>query len=95
MGTNGERPDVEELERQATRTRAQLGETVGALGAKVDVPTRARGQVDAGREKARHAALRTRRAMTDGRGRPVPAVWIGAGTLGIATGLTILRRARR
>ncbi len=89
-------PDLAELEKEVARTRAELGGTVDALSARLDVPTRAKGRVDASREKARRATLRAREAVIDEQGRPVPAAWLGAGTaLAAAVGLALLVRARR
>lgn len=93
---NGEHRDVGQLEEEVARTRAELGDTVDALSAKLDVRARAGQQVDVGRAKARRAAVRTRESLTDRRGRPLPAVWIASGTaLTAAIALAVFLRTRR
>lgn len=96
VAADGGTEDVEQLEHEVARTRAELGDTVEALSAKLDVRTRASRQVEAGRDKAKHAAVRARESVTDQHGRPLPAVWIGAGTaLTAAIALAVFLRTRR
>lgn len=93
---NGEHRDVAQLEEEVARTRSELGDTVDALSAKLDVRARAGQQVDVGRAKARRAAVRTRESLTDQRGRPLPAVWIASGTaLTAGIVLAVYLRTRR
>lgn len=88
--------DVAQLEREAARTRAQLGETVDALGAKLDVRSRATEQANVARATVTRAVVRARDAGTDQHGRPVPAVWIALGvTTAASVGVVLLVRARR
>lgn len=78
--------DVEQLEREVARTRQQLGDTVDALGTKLDVRSRMDQRVAAARD-----------AVTDRDGRPLPAVWVAAAGSALATvvGLVLWQRMRR
>lgn len=93
----GEHRDVGRLAEEVARTRAELGDTVDALSAKLDVRARAGQQVDVGRARARRAAVRTRESLTDQRGRPLPAVWIASGTTALTAviALAVFLRTRR
>ncbi len=104
MSTSAQQPpeglpeaNVEELELEAARTRAELGETVDALTAKLDVRSRARQELDVQRERAQHVAAEARRTLTDERGRPVPQVWVAGGAAALASvvGVLLLVRSRR
>ena len=66
---------VEQLEREAAATRAELGETVDALAAKLDVKRRAKHGADEQRARMQHAAANVRRSATDREGKP-PANWV-------------------
>lgn len=79
---------VEEIERDLERTRAQLGETVEALGAKLDVKSRT--QDWAAEKKA--ATRRTTQQITDEHGRELA---FGVGALVAAVVVIAVWRARR
>ena len=79
-----EKPSVAELQADIEQTREQLGETVDALTAKLDVKTRAKDRLATTRVQLRHRAVATRAQATDlarkGRaaattdeGKPTPA----------------------
>lgn len=59
---------VEQLEREAAATRAELGETVDALAAKLDVRTRAKHGADEQKARVQHAVANVRRSATDREG---------------------------
>lgn len=99
----------EEIEADLARTREDLAETVDALGAKLDVKSRARAQVaatkkratdqaQAARVKATDTVGQAKTAATNEDGKPVPAVLAGAGVLvllGIVVPVLLGRRRRR
>lgn len=66
---------VEQLEREAAATRAELGETVDALAAKLDVKRRAKHGADEQKARVQHAVANVRRSATDREGKPLPQVW--------------------
>jgi hypothetical protein len=55
-GSTGDKPDVEALRAEIKQTRADLGETVEALAAKVDVPARAKEQLEQTKQKVKAQA---------------------------------------
>ena len=69
---------VEEIERDLERTREQLGATVEALGAKLDVKSRTKGWA----EEKKAATQRTTRQVTEQHGREL-AFGVGALVAGI------------
>jgi hypothetical protein len=105
--TGGESPGIDRIEADIAQTRHELGETVDALSAKLDVKARARTQldrtrrraleqVDAARSRLVDAGTRARNAATQGDGSIQPFVPAGAVVLVVA-GVTVLlwrRRAR-
>lgn len=86
---------VEQLEHEAAATRAELGETVDALAAKLDVKRRAKHGADEQRARMQHAAANVRRSATDREGKPLPQVWATAGAAVLAVGLPVLVRLVR
>ncbi|QIK68003.1 DUF3618 domain-containing protein [Nocardioides sp. HDW12B] len=79
---------VDEIERDLERTRKQLGATVEALGAKLDVKSRTKGWA----EEKKTATQRTARQVSDQHGREL-AFGVGA----LVAGLVVLAvwRSRR
>lgn len=88
--------NVEQLEHEAARTRAELGDTVDALTARLDVKSRARHELDARRARAQQGAANVRRAVTDRDGKPLPQVWAaGAAVLVAVVGVPLAVRMMR
>ncbi|MGI8434417.1 MAG: DUF3618 domain-containing protein [Nocardioidaceae bacterium] len=103
-------PSVDELQVNIERNRDQLGETVDALTAKLDVKTRTKERIAITRQQAvvrvsdarsRAAALTTRAkdAATDENGRPTKPVLgggagLGVGVVGVIVLAVIVRRRR-
>lgn len=99
----------EEIEADLEQTRRDLGETVDALSAKLDVKSRAKEQVAStklrateqlhtARERASAAAAKGKQAATDDQGGVKPAVPAGAGAaalLAIGLVVVLVRRRRR
>jgi chromosome segregation ATPase len=50
--SNGAKPDVEEIQANIEQTRQELGETVDALTAKMDVKSRTKARLDDTRQRA-------------------------------------------
>ena len=105
--SNGQKPDKEQLEAQIEETREQLGETVEALTAKLDVKGRTKARINETKDRAveqahvagqRAADLthQAKEAATTEQGKPKPAV--SAGAVGVAVAalalvvLTVWRR---
>ena len=97
--SNGEKPDKEQLEAQIEETREQLGETVEALTAKLDVKgrTKARisetkdravGQVHVAQQRAVDLTHQAKDAATTEEGKPTTAV--SAGAVGVAVAVVTL-----
>ena len=98
----------EEIQAEIEQTRQELGETVDALSARLDVKTRAREKVAASRQQAtdqwQHARERARDtvaqgkdAATDEHGSLKPAVPAAAGAaalVAVAIGILVWRRRR-
>jgi chromosome segregation ATPase len=91
--SNGGKPDKEQLEAQIEQTREQLGETVEALTAKLDVKGRTRArlsetkdrtvqQVQVVQQRAAGLTRQAKQAATTDQGKPKPAV--SAGAAGVA-----------
>jgi ElaB/YqjD/DUF883 family membrane-anchored ribosome-binding protein len=101
------KPDVEELQAEIEQTREQLGETVDALTAKLDVKSRAKdrlnqtkqqagAKLDAGRTRAVELTSSARSAATDEQGKPTPPVLVGVAVAASAiVALTVLAWRRR
>jgi MYXO-CTERM domain-containing protein len=101
--------DIEHLQTQIEQTREELAETVDALGAKLDVKTRAKDKLSSTTEQARagvevgrdHVVQMTSKAMdaaTDDKGRPTPPVIVAASSAALAAALVVgivLWRRRR
>ena len=102
-------PDIDELQSQIEQTREELAETVDALGAKLDVKSRAKDKVSSTTEQARagvevardrvvHETSKAVNAATDDNGRPTPPVIVAVSAAAAAallvTGLVVWRRRR-
>lgn len=95
-GTSSQTGDIEQLQEETARTRAELGDTVDALSAKLDVRSRARQEAQVRRARARRAAANLRSTMTDRQGKPLPQVWAGAAAAvaALVVGTAVLVRSR-
>jgi hypothetical protein len=102
---SGKGADVEQIQADIAQTRQELGETVDALTARLDVKTRARAQVDLARQRAigqlnsaksSAAALsaRARSAAVRDDGTVMPAIPAGAVLLTVLGVGVFLRRRR-
>lgn len=91
----------EEIQAEIEQTRRELGDSVEALTAKLDVKTRAREKVDASRQQAADqlqsarrsvsgTAARGKDAVTDERGRLRPAVPATAGVIAVGVVVAVL-----
>src|SRR4051812_25161757 len=104
-----EKPDIEELQANIEQTRQELGDTVEALTAKLDVKSRAKarvndtklrakGQLSDVQARAKGLTTQARSKATTDEGKPAPAVLAGAGavlaSLLLATGLVVWRKRR-
>lgn len=101
-----EKLGIEEIQADIAQTREELGRTVDALSAKLDVKARAKGQVDAARQRAMvqldtvrslasDIGARTKDASTSDTGNLKPAVPAGAVALAlVGVGVLLLRRRR-
>jgi len=102
-----QKPHYKELQAEIERDREQLGETIEALTARLDVKTRtkerlneakerAAAQLDAGRIKALELTRFVRNAATDEQGKPIPAAFVGAAVAASAlVAITVVARRRR
>ena len=90
--TNGTRPEpgpdagIDDIQADIEHTRKELGETVQALGAKLDVKERTKVKVAETKERVVDKADTLRHAATDNPKRTVPVVAIvllGALTVGV------------
>jgi ElaB/YqjD/DUF883 family membrane-anchored ribosome-binding protein len=92
-GQVDQKPDVEQIQADIEKTRQELGETVDALTAKLDVRSRAKERLQVTRERAAGRLSDTqtrvqtrateltrsaRSAATTDQGKPAPAALIGA-----------------
>lgn len=103
----GEKPGIEEIQADIAQTREELGRTVDALSAKLDVKARAKGQVDAARQRAMvqldtartrasDIGARVKDASTSDAGNLKPAVPAGAVALAlVGVGVLLWRRRNR
>lgn len=98
--------DPDELRREIAETREQLGDTVQALAAKVDVKAQAKRKVDDSKEQLRQKAAETKETLVTGSQRAretavdtyreQPAAVVGAATAAVgAVVLYLIWRARR
>jgi len=101
--------DIDQLQTHIEQTREELAETVDALGAKLDVKTRAkekmsatteqaRAGVEVGRDRVVQMTSKAVDAATDDKGRPTPPVIVAASaaaaTALLVTGVVLWRRRR-
>jgi hypothetical protein len=98
-GPNGTRPEpgpdagIDDIQADIEDTRKELGETVGALSAKLDVKERTKEKVADTKQRVVEKADTLRHTATDNPKRSVPVVallFIGALTVGV-----VLWRRRR
>ena len=105
-GQESPRPGPEQIEAEIDQTRQELGRTIDALSAKLDVKARTSRRLgvtkqqvlhkaDVARQRSAELVTRGREAATDGLGRPKPAVPIGALVVVVAIAATVLRGRRR
>ena len=107
--SSGEKPDIDQLQAEIEQTRAELGETVEALTAKLDVKSRAKerltqykqhasGQVSVAQARAVDLSKSARTAATTEDGKPTPTVLAGAAAVLVTTltalALKLFRRRR-
>jgi len=105
----GDSPSIEELQENIEQTRAELGETVDALSAKLDVKGRTKQRLSHTKDqagakvhdtqvKAARLAAQAKDKATDQQGKPKPAVLGGAGAVAavLVAGVVLLvwRRVR-
>jgi hypothetical protein len=84
---------VDDIQTDIERTRKELGETVGALSAKLDVKERTKQKATDTKERVIDKAQKVRQAATEDPKRTVPVIAvlvIGA----IAVGVVVWRRHR-
>lgn len=104
-GNGNERPATEQIQADIEQTRQELGETVEALSAKLDVKARAGQRLGVAKDKARQRAdmarrksaemvTRTKEAATDDQGRPKPAVPIAVGIVVVTVVAAVIWRRR-
>ena len=97
-GDAGGKPDIDQLKENIEQTRAELGETVDALSAKLDVKSRAKARVNETKDRAVTQLKGVQSKATTAEGKPEPAVLAGAGgvvaVLVLLTGLVIWRKRR-
>jgi MYXO-CTERM domain-containing protein len=101
--------DIDQLQAQIEQTREELADTVDALGAKLDVKSRAkdkvsatteqaRAGVEAGRDRVVRVANNAVDAATDDSGRPTPSVIVAVSSAALAAalvaGFVVWRRRR-
>lgn len=96
---------VDEIEADIERTRNELGETVDALAAKLDVKGRASDKVQdvkaqaaqaaqSARQQAVNSAAAAKNAATDSTGRPKPELGMAIVGLAVLVGLVVWWRRR-
>jgi hypothetical protein len=83
--------DARQLEAEIERTREQLGETVEALAAKVDVKARAQQKADQLTGQLKSSANQVKRQLTQ---RPIP-VAVTAGAVGVLVLTLVIMSQRR
>lgn len=109
-GEKPEKPDIEQIQATIEQTREELGETVDALTAKLDVKSRTRARLtdtknqtaaklqDA-QAKAWQLTKSAQNSATDDQGKPKPALIAGAVGLGAVLvttiAVTVWRKRRR
>jgi hypothetical protein len=98
---------ADELQADIERTRAQLGNTVDALSAKLDVKAQTRhnmeslkqggaAKVDAVRARGGEAVTKAKDAATDGQGKPKTGLLAGAAlAVALLAGASVMWRRRR
>jgi len=95
---DGGKPDIDQLKENIEQNRAELGDTVDALSAKLDVKSRAKAKVTDTKNRAVGQLKGVQSKATTSDGKPEPAVLAGAGgvfaVLVLVTGLVIWRRRR-
>jgi len=104
-----EKPDIDQLQADIEQTRTELGETVEALTAKLDVKSRAKdrltqykqhasGQVSTAQARAVDLTKSARTAATTEDGKPTPTAIAGAAAVAVtaltAIALKLFRRRR-
>jgi Protein of unknown function (DUF3618) len=91
----GQEPDA--IREEIEQTRAEMSETVDAIGYKADVPSRAKEKVDNMKEKVGNTAARAKEAVTGAASRAGGAVSGSASRMGDATpnGGEVKQSARR
>ena len=96
---NGAKPDVEEIQADIEQTRQELGETVDALTAKMDVKSRTKARLDDTRQRATRQAQRDQgpgvRQAAGRQGQDLPAHRAGQGVRDRRRRQAQARRARR
>lgn len=96
MSDHESTPTADELEAQIERQRHELGETVDALSAKLDVKARSREKAQRARARVTDHVTRARDAATDEDGRPTQqAMIIGAVCAGAVVGIVVVVAWRR
>lgn len=105
-GVESGRPGPDQIQADIEQTREELGRTVEALSAKLDVKTRTSKRLGVAKEQVLHSAdaarlksvelgTRAKKATTDELGRPRPVVAIGAVAIVVATVATVAWLRRR
>jgi ElaB/YqjD/DUF883 family membrane-anchored ribosome-binding protein len=83
----------EEIQQEIERTRAQLGETAGALAHKLDPKAQAKERIDHARAVTQEQTHRAQRAGADlYRERPTVVVGIAAGVAALVVAAVLWRR---
>lgn len=95
---------TEEIQQEIERTRAELGETAGALAHRLDPKARAKEKLDGARARGAEAATHaravaheaTRRAQETGQGlyrrRPTAVMGLAAGVVALTVAAVLWRR---
>ena len=84
--------DQQELEKEIEQTREQLGQTVEALAAKVDVKARAQQKLSQLQDKAKQQATQAGQHIKK---RPVPVAASASGIVSLVLFFIAIRRWRR